>query len=841
MLIIPVFGTFERRTIKADTGCGYDYELAYIEDDGSFTNKGCYSSFEEAKTALKSKGDDYVVRHYASLSPSGIIAMNSGIAYSYPGRGYSKTMNIYQHVTERSAYYKQTYVSNHYEMYYYDTERYFVDRSGNGVGMIKVELNGFEGYADLEYTDLVPSKFLDRGLSIYLGGNNSYENEAAFKVTPKRNYYEVVQNGNYLDLCFHYYRAYPSSGTQPVSATLYIAKAPDTMQKGVKYYSKDGVHFYTNTSYEGDPITFYNYFQFLPLRSRTEISASTINEYLKQFSGSAMASHGQDFINVQDRYGINALLLFAMACQESAYGRSGYAVQRNNLFGWNAVDNAPGNASTFSSIAACINEQAGINLRGYVDITDGRFFSSSLGNKGSGLNVKYSSDPYWGVKIAAIAYAIDKYDNGKNGQLTDYGDYTLSVIKTFDADVKAKASASSKTLYTTQYGPYYQKDFIVITLGQSGKYTKIQSTNAIDGNGDIITHRKPPTTGELNPISEYDFERSVAYIKTSDLTALNGNSSGPGETPDVPDDELSYFSSVDSIVITDGRLEIRGCAFIKGISFNDKNAISHEVLLKNISDDQTIATYAAKTSAYEGISFNDGHSYDLVGYDVSIPLEEIESGNYYLEMKVTNGSESMSREIISYDDSYANMNLKSDDLHYHLSTNEIYNYRLEIDADSIPDVIDYEKIAKPSTRRSLFSFDRFELDDKGILSLYGQAMIYYCDYDDRSRIAYTVYLVDDSDNWKKLDAEVLRSNYDYKTLLGSSFNMDYICFEINEDISDLEAGNYEMIIEIVNKENTDYLEMSNVSLSPTPEKTINGHDYRFYTSKIRERLMLEVK
>ncbi|MBR0461476.1 MAG: glucosaminidase domain-containing protein [Erysipelotrichaceae bacterium] len=837
LLIIPVFGTFKRVEAQDETACGYNYEVAYIEDNGSFTKKGCYSTFADAKQAMKSLGGDHVVRHYASLSPSRIIAMNSGLAYSYPGRGNSKTLNIYQDVTNRTKYYKQTYIANHYEMYYYDTERYFVDSSGKGVGMIQVNINGFEGFTDLEYTDLVPSKFLDNGIALYLGGNNTYENEDPFLVKAKRNYYEAVQNGKYYDLVYHFYRAYPKSGTEPVSQTIAIGEAPSSMVAGVKYYSKDGVNFYANTSYSGECITYYNYYQYLPLRSKTEISASTLNSYLNSYSGSVMAGHGQDFIDAQNSYGINALILFAMACHESSYGRSNYARNRNNLFGWNAHDSNPGNASSFASVTACINEQAGINLRGYVDITDGRFFSSSLGNKGSGLNVKYASDPNWGAQIAAICYSIDKYSKNKNGSYTDYGSYSLSVINTFDVEVKLKASNSSKTLYTTQYGPYYQKDFIVITLGNNGSFTKIQSTNAIDENGNIKTHRTPPTTGDLNPISTYDYDLSVAYIKSEYLTPISG-----GSTPaDIPDEDLSILSSVDSVEIRNGCIVISGCAFIKGISFADPADISHKILLKNISDGSAVKEFSATTVSYPGISFNDSHTYTYVGYNVSIPLAEIEDGNYYLAVKVDNSGYSYSADLISYNDGYANMSVSLNDMNYHLSTNEIYNYRLEVDADSLPAVIDYAQINKPSTRLSLFSFDSFDLDENGDLYIYGQAMIYYCNYDDQNSIHYTVYLIKDSGEYLAMECDTLRSNYDYKTLLNSSFNMDYICFEGSVNIKGLEAGDYQMIIKIQNGEYVDFLEMSNISHSAVPEREINGTNYRFFTSGIRERLMLEVE
>ena len=457
-LLVPFIGTFESQEVQAQELSSCGYEVAYINDDGSFSTVSCYSDYSSAKTKMKQLGGDHVVRHNSSLSPTKIIAMNSGIAYSYARNG--ATINIYQNVADRSIYYKQTYVGRHYELNYVDTERYL----GNGTGMIEVYVNGFHGFTDLEYTDLVPSKYLRNGISIQLGGNNPYTKEAAFYVICSQNYYEAKTTNGYKELIYHIYRGYSANNSYGESSSIVIGVAPSEMEEGRKYYSRDGVNFYSDDTFNNYAFTYYNYYQFLPLRSKTNISADTLNSYVSSYNRSVMIGSGQYFIDAQNKYGINALLMFAMACHESANGTSSYAIDRNNLFGWNAFDADPSQASRFSSVVNCVNEHAGINLRGYVDITDGRFFSSSLGNKGSGLNVKYASDPYWGMEIASIAYAIDKLSTNRNGSLTDYNYYSLSLIKDFDIEVKASASDSAKTLYTTQYGPYYQEGFINIIL-----------------------------------------------------------------------------------------------------------------------------------------------------------------------------------------------------------------------------------------------------------------------------------------------------------------------------------------------------------------------------------------
>ena len=49
-----------------------------------------------------------------------------------------------------------------------------------------------------------------------------------------------------------------------------------------------------------------------------------------------------------------------------------------------------------------------IRDRGYTDpVDDWRYMGSHVGNKGSGMNVRYASDPFWGEKIAGWYYRFD--------------------------------------------------------------------------------------------------------------------------------------------------------------------------------------------------------------------------------------------------------------------------------------------------------------------------------------------------------------------------------------------------------------------------------------------------
>ena len=831
-LLVPFIGTFEvsAQDLKS---CGY--EVAYINDDGSFSTESCYSDFASAKNRMKELGGDVVVRHDSSYSYTKIIAMNSGIAYSYPRD--RATLNIYQDVNNHSIYYKQTYVARHFELNYLDTERYL----GDGRGMIETNINGFHGFTDLEYVDLVPSKFIRNGIAITLGGNNPYTNEGTFTFVPKQNYYEKRTSGNYSEIVYHIYRGFPANGYEPVSEAIVIGPAPSDMNEGVKYYSYDGVNFYSDSDFKNKSFTYYNYYQFLPLRSKTNISADIFNSYISKYDNSVMRGTGQTFIDAQNKYGINALLLFAMAAHESANGTSGYATKRNNLFGWNAVDADPNQATSFSSVAVCVNQQAGVNLRGFVDVTDGRFFSSSLGNKGSGLNVKYASDPYWGMEIASIAYQIDKLSKNKNGTLSDYNYYSLSLINKFDIPVKQEPSDGSKTLYTTQYGPHYQEGFIVIDLGTQGSYTKVQSTNPIDENGNIKTHRTPITTGNLNPISygEYDFDRSVAYINSNYLTVINKKNDS---TYDKPDKDLSLMQKINNLNVENNVIHIDGLAFIKGMSASNLDKISISInTIDNLSK-EVIKTYKTTVSEFDGISFGDTHTYKYIAYSIDMPLSDFDEGSYSLKVSVNNDGYEYAGELSSTKFEFANINVPYNEMNYRIKINTYYNYRVEIEAESIPEIIDYSKILKPnnSIRNSLFSFDLIEVDDELNFNVDGRSMIYYTNYDNLDNLETTLYLVDSANKYYEIKCENYKSDFNYKEALQSSYNLDYISFKGTGNINDIEKGIYSIILKVRNGEFVDYIDLTTAkNMDNTITK--DGTSYRIFKSNLKNRLMLEVK
>lgn len=78
-------------------------------------------------------------------------------------------------------------------------------------------------------------------------------------------------------------------------------------------------------------------------------SNATAEDIEKMLSGTALSGLGQAFVDAEKTYGVNALYMMGLAAEESGYGTSNYAVNRNNLYGWGAVDSNPDLAKHFDT------------------------------------------------------------------------------------------------------------------------------------------------------------------------------------------------------------------------------------------------------------------------------------------------------------------------------------------------------------------------------------------------------------------------------------------------------------------------------------------------------------
>lgn len=208
-----------------------------------------------------------------------------------------------------------------------------------------------------------------------------------------------------------------------IGSKLDNGKAPNFLEENKKYYSYDGVYFYESLENllidlkEDSNLKAINKEPFkaeylnLSFDSNSNLKAAEINSFFNKNTkeNSKLRWTGGSFIAAEKRYGVNALTMVAIAANESSWGCSEIAVEKNNLFGINARDSAPGIAAgTFNSVDHCIEVFAKEYIdEGYGNPEDWRYRGDYLGNKDAGANVKYSSDPYWGEKTASVMYRIE--------------------------------------------------------------------------------------------------------------------------------------------------------------------------------------------------------------------------------------------------------------------------------------------------------------------------------------------------------------------------------------------------------------------------------------------------
>ena len=311
-----------------------------------------------------------------------------------------------------------------------------------------------------------------------------------------------------------------------------IGVAPSFMTTGVKYYSYDGNYFYTdlntlisdlkagnknNAVNSGE--AYYSYFQYLPFRSKTIYTASQLDSFIasQTTSNSKLRGTGQAFIDAQNKYGVNAVTMLGIAINESGWGQSTIALQKNNVFGLKAYDSNTDAAKAFTSVAQCIDEFAYDWIsKGYGDPEDDRFYGGFLGNKNLGANVKYASDPFWGEKAASNAYANDRYLSGGNiAKLSDYNSNILGIL----IKPTTVSNSSGQALYRVSSSLDYNSTYVgtPVVLNSTTKYN-IGGRESYSINPDRTTVL--PSTGGSEFVGTYDWNVK-GYIGTDSVVILN--------------------------------------------------------------------------------------------------------------------------------------------------------------------------------------------------------------------------------------------------------------------------------------------------------------------------------
>ena len=337
----------------------------YLKSDGAYAENQWQGSYYLKSYGYMAKNEWIFDKSYNAwyyLKEDGVYVTGN---FTINGKNYSFQSNG-KWISDTAAYYKvKPITANVYsasgEKLSYISQGSIVSIDGDEAkdGRLPVKISGLSGY--MNKSDLVAVSSDSEFIPHY------------------------ATDGNYL---YHELSPYTSIRVAPHSSSMAIGK---------KYYSADGINF--------ENFTAENPFLFRDLRKPTNYTAEELDKVysLMNIKGSRLAGKGAIFKEAEERYQVNALYLIAHSALESAWGRSQIAKDKNNFFGIAAYDTTPyDSAKSFDNVDKGILGAAKWIRQNYID--NGRTY---LGNKSSGMNVPYASDPYWGEKIASIMMTIN--------------------------------------------------------------------------------------------------------------------------------------------------------------------------------------------------------------------------------------------------------------------------------------------------------------------------------------------------------------------------------------------------------------------------------------------------
>ena len=514
IFMIPNVYAFDSSTYQNHT-LSNTYEVVQLKSNGEIINRGGFNYYENARDEMKRLGDTDLVVMTNVYGGNKIIDANAALldltvnpedlTYYYTnsdlkGASYTYMLNRTSYGGVDGAHLGSSY-SNYANCF-----------------TAKVLISNFEGWLPMDAYEIVPLSWV-KSSSNYLVSDTDIRHNLVSKIQ----------------------EAGSDNGGRN------IGPKPEMLGTG-GYFSYDGHYFYThletlirdakngtreNAVNKNNP--YYNYYMYLSNHTKTSYSSINIDEYIRNNLGyhgnvygytasngtSRLYGTGTFFYYAQQRYGVNAILALSLSRNETGNGRSYLAINKNNGFGLNAVDSNPINgASWYATFPYSILGYAQKWITyGYAHPRDWRYFGPQYGDKGIGMNVKYASDTYWGEKMAANYYSLDKALG-----LQDYNYYQLGVT---NGSINAYLSpnTSSKVVYT-----YTEKEDAVVIVGEENGWYKLVSDLNIDNNGNEITW------------GDYNWN-SVVYVKTSDVTKINQGKNGyihPNEAFEYEDSNYQY-------------------------------------------------------------------------------------------------------------------------------------------------------------------------------------------------------------------------------------------------------------------------------------------------------------
>lgn len=354
------------------------------------------------------------------------------------------------------------------------------------------------------------------------------------------------------------------------------------------------------------------------IKAGSGVTAEAIDSLIRKYCGSSSVlkpGDGKYFIEAQNASGIDALVLFAIASHESAYGTSQIAHDKNNLYGYGAYDSSPyASAYGYNGLEAGIVEIAKKIGKYYVN-ERGQDTLYKIEHDPDGTGFRYASDQQWDTKVSGH---LEKFMDdlgitmGENGFTAAVNNNTSALNAATDTAKDATKTISTKISELTKPSSSYSSEFIdgymnyvsqrksmFNTAKEARKFGEFEEADAIDTSLNI---RDIEETFAMQ-LDLYS-ESAKAYQKNyEELEALYYEAVNSGADTEVLSEIIDAMSEVSSKIddVSDkwqSAIEAMGDAFTSIIdritaqvretaTWADRNLINLEHML-NVTDNSDV-------------------------------------------------------------------------------------------------------------------------------------------------------------------------------------------------------------------------------------------------------------
>ena len=433
----------------------------------------------------------------------------------------------------------------------------------------------------------------------------------------------------------HHFTYYNGSGYGDTFTNL--GTSPSFLTKDVRYYSFDGNYFYSSITSMLDDYRegkysrsvnydspYYSYYVYLPSHSVTGYSAGDLDRIIanKGYNAntSKMFGTGKYFKEAEDTYGQNALMMFSTAMNESASGTSKIAMDKNNLFGYGAADSCAYDcAYSYNSVRDSIMDYAKRTGDSYAVVTGKYYYGGHYGNKASGRNVKYASDPYWGEKQAGNSFLSDLDYGGK-----DFNSSTIGVtnkdfanVWVFDKPERSDAAHRYSLKNPNTSASVYNVSVNVVdkVLGANNEwfykvYTDLPAEDNLKfgyvlANEVNVSNNQPVINASDKTIKEGDTFNPLDDVTASDKENGNLTNKITYESDVKPDKEGTYH--VTYTVVDNSNFHASKTITVKVISAENPIITAYDKEVKQFEEFDYMDGVSAK--AYDGTNLTDDITY----------------------------------------------------------------------------------------------------------------------------------------------------------------------------------------------------------------------------------------